>query len=224
MPARIKVFFGVDLAGRVDEVTGVAALSEKSELIFVNEVKPDIAIRNYIDFHRPNLVAIDAPLSIPSGRYGTYASRKCDRDMTSIGIPAFATSMLAQLTFRALTIQKQLQPRYPTIEVYPQATKVMLGISHKDKKVKEISREIVQTRLARYVKGMPRTSKILLSDHELDAILAAYTAMLYNADRVKPIGDPQEGVIYIPVEHLRQSHQNGIVLIDKANDKVKEKV
>lgn len=204
MPSKGKVFFGVDLAGRIDEATGVAALTDKAELVFVNQVKPDVAIRNYIDYHRPCLVAIDAPLTIPSGRYGTYASRKCDRDLALLGIPAFATSMLAQLTFRAITIAKSLEPRYPVIEVYPHATKARLGLSHKDKKVKEISREVIQTRLSRFVKNLPRTSKIVLSDHELDAILAAYTALLHGNGLTQPIGDPQEGLIYVPSDDARK--------------------
>lgn len=204
MPAKGKVFFGVDLAGRIDEVTGVAALTDKSELIFVNQVKPDVAIRNYIDYHRPCLVGMDAPLSIPSGRYSTYASRKCDRDLSLLGIPTFATSMLAQLTFRAITLAKTLSPKYNLIEVYPHATKTRLGLSHKDKKVKEISREVIQTRLTRFVKNLPRTSKILLSDHELDAILAAYTALLHERDLTQPVGDAQEGLIYIPIEQARK--------------------
>ncbi len=205
MPSKGKVFFGVDLAGRIDEVTGVAALSDKAELIFVNQVKPDVAIRNYIDYHRPCLVAIDAPLSIPSGRYGTYASRKCDRDLALLGIPTFSTSMLAQLTFRAITLSKMLSPRYPTIEVYPHATKKRLGLTHKDKKIKEISREVVQTRLSKFVKNLPRVSKIVLSDHELDAILAAYTALLHDHHLTQPIGDAQEGLIYIPIEKAQKS-------------------
>jgi len=200
MPTKSKVFFGVDLAGRVDEATGVAALSDKRELIFVNTVKPDIAIRNYIAYHRPSLVGIDAPLSIPSGRYGTYASRKCDRDLTILGIPAFATSMLAQLTFRAMTIKKALSPKYDAIEVYPQATKVRLGlVMHSSKKTAEDAREALQTKLSRFVKNMPRTSKILLSDDELDAIIAAYTALLHHCNLTEGIGDTQEGLIYIPI-------------------------
>jgi uncharacterized protein len=204
MPLRSKVFFGVDLAGRIDETTGVAAISENCELIFVNEVKPDIAIRNYIDFHRPIAIGIDAPLSLPSGRFGTYASRKCDRDLISLGVPTFATSMIPQLTFRAIAIQKQLAPKYDIIEVYPHATKVRLGISHKDKKIKEISRNVVQTRLARFIRKMPRTQKILLSDHELDAIISAYTALLYHRKLVQAVGDSQEGVIYVPNENGRK--------------------
>lgn len=204
MPSKGKVFFGVDLAGRIDEPTGVAALSDKAELIFVNQVKPDLAIRNYIDYHRPCLIGMDAPLSIPSGRYGTYASRKCDRDLAMLGVPTFATSMLAQLTFRAITIAKMLEPHYPTIEVYPHATKVRLGLTHKDKKIKVISREIIQTRLSRFVKNLPRKSKILLSDHELDAILAAYTALLHDKHLTQPIGDAQEGLIFIPNDKARK--------------------
>ncbi len=199
MPSKGKVFFGVDLAGRIDEITGVAALSDKAELIFVNQVKPDVAIRNYIDYHRPCLIGMDAPLSIPSGRYGT-----CDRDLALLGVPTFATSMLAQLTFRAITITRTLEPRYSTIEVYPHATKVRLGLTHKDKKIKVISREVIQKRLSRFVKNLPRTSKIVLSDHELDAILAAYTALLHDHGLTQPIGDPQEGVIYIPSDKARK--------------------
>ncbi|MCS7012113.1 MAG: DUF429 domain-containing protein [Chloroherpetonaceae bacterium] len=204
MPIKSKVFFGVDLAGRIDEPTGIAAISDKRELILVNTVKPDIAINNYIEYHRPVLVGIDAPLSLPSGKYGTYASRKCDRDLTTLGIPTFATSMLAQLTFRAISLRKHLEPRYDAIEVYPQATKARLGIAPSGKKNGAESREYLQTKLSRYVKNMPRASKILLSDDEIDAIIAAYTAYLHFHKLTEPIGDSQEGVIYIPVPDINK--------------------
>lgn len=198
MPIKSKVFFGVDLAGRIDEPTGIAAISDKRELMLVNTVKPDIAINNYIEYHRPILIGIDAPLSLPSGRYGTYASRKCDRDLSTLGIPTFATSMLAQLTFRAISLRKHLEPKYDTIEIYPQATKVRLGIAPNSKKNGADSREFLQTKLSRFVKNVPRASKVLLSDDELDAILAAYTAYLHYHKLTEGIGDSQEGLIYIP--------------------------
>ncbi len=205
MSARSKIFFGVDLAGRIDEVTGIAAVSEKKELVFVNEVKPDIAIRNYIDYHRPVIIGIDAPLTIPNGKFGTYASRKCDRDLISLGIPTFATSMLAQLTFRALTIQTVLSKKYQIIEVYPHATRLRMGIQNKGQKHTEKNRELVQSRLSRFVKNMPRSSKVLLSSDALDAILAAYTAYLHYNHLTEGIGDETEGKIYIPKVNFKKS-------------------
>lgn len=203
MPIKGKVFFGVDLAGRVDNTTGVAAINEQRELVFVNQVKPDVAIRNYIDFHKPVIIGVDAPLSIPNGRYGTYASRKCDRDLGSLGIPTFATSMLAQLTFRAMTLRRQLG-KYEIIEVYPHAAKLRLGMMIRQKKTEEAARETVQNRLGRFVKNVPRASKILFSDHELDAILSAYTAMLYAGKLTDGIGDRDEGLIHIPASDFQK--------------------
>ncbi|MBC8045111.1 MAG: DUF429 domain-containing protein [Rhizobacter sp.] len=204
MSAKAKVFFGVDLAGRIDHTTGLAALTEHRELVFVNEVKPDIAIRNYIDYHKPALIAFDAPLTIPCGRYGTYASRRCDRDLMMLGIPTFTTSMLAQLTFRAMTLRRQLTSRYDVIEVYPHAAKLRLGMMHRSKKQEPAAREMIQNRLARFVKNMPRASKILMSDHELDAILAAYTALLHFSKLTESVGDADEGLIYIPSANFQK--------------------
>jgi predicted nuclease with RNAse H fold len=205
MSARSKIFFGVDLAGRIDAVTGIAAVSDKKELVFVNEVKPDIAIRNYIDYHRPVIIGIDAPLSIPNGKYGTYASRKCDRDLISLGIPTFATSMLAQLTFRALTIQSVLSQKYQIIEVYPHATHIRMGVEGKHHKNTEKGRELIQSKLSRFVKNMPRSSKVLLSSDSLDAILAAYTAYLHFNHLTEGIGDESEGKIFIPKQDFKEN-------------------
>ncbi len=205
MSARSKIFFGVDLAGRIDAVTGIAAVSDKKELVFVNEVKPDIAIRNYIDYHRPVIIGIDAPLSIPNGKYGTYASRKCDRDLIGLGIPTFATSMLAQLTFRALTIQSVLSQKYQIIEVYPHATRIRMGVQGKHHKNTEKGRELIQSKLSRFVKNMPRSSKVLLSSDSLDAILAAYTAYLHFNHLTEGIGDESEGKIFIPKQDFKEN-------------------
>jgi predicted nuclease with RNAse H fold len=204
---RSKIFFGVDLAAKLDNATGIAAISENRELIFVNEVKPDVAILNYVDYYKPAVIGFDAPMSIPTGKFGTYASRQCDRNMMRLGIPTFSTSMLAALTFRALTLRKIFSPKYDLIEVYPYATKIRLGFDVQEKKAEIESRKKTQNKLSKFIKNIPHASKLVLSDDEIDAIFAAYTAMLFHNKLTEPVGDAEEGYINIPIidfkKHLK---------------------
>jgi hypothetical protein len=48
------------------------------------------------------------------------------------------------------------------------------------------------------VHNIPPPHCLLLTHHELDAILGAYTCYLHRRGQTEQLGDPQEGVVIIP--------------------------
>ena len=88
---------GIDLAGSEKRPTGVCLMNEKMEVL-VKTLFLDEEIVDYVKKLRPELVAIDAPLSIPKGRKtiddrsGPHL-RKCDEELLRMGIKFFPITL-----------------------------------------------------------------------------------------------------------------------------------
>jgi predicted nuclease with RNAse H fold len=88
-------FLGIDLAGSEKQKTGVCLLNEglivKTWVFYPNE--EILKLVKSLD-KKVRIIAIDAPLSLPSGREtiddrnGPHF-RQCDRDLRKLGIPFF---------------------------------------------------------------------------------------------------------------------------------------
>jgi predicted nuclease with RNAse H fold len=81
------VVVGVDLAGSPRRPTGVCILKETKAHVHV--ALTDDEILNTIHQVRPDLVPIDAPLSLPNGRQTIHDRagehlRECDRNLSAV--------------------------------------------------------------------------------------------------------------------------------------------
>jgi predicted nuclease with RNAse H fold len=83
------------------------------------------------------------------------------------------------------------------MEVYPYASKVRLFGRPIPKKTTKAGRQWLRQRLEGLVPGL-REHRRPLGHDQLDAIVAAYTAYLHGRGQAEAVGDPQEGVIYVP--------------------------
>jgi predicted nuclease with RNAse H fold len=103
------------------------------------------------------------------------------------------------MVYRGIRLRTELKSRgCEVIEVYPYASKIRLwgkGIPRKTTPAglgflkRHISRLIPS--LVPYVAGF---------NHDLcDAAVAAYTAFLHSQGKIARFGDPDEGVIYLPL-------------------------
>ena len=158
-------------------------------------------------------MAIDAPLSLPRGLCCLEEACPCrpaapdglkaaEHELFRQGISLYATtkrSIIKRMIYRAMGLRRTLEERgIPVIEVYPYASKVRLGGKAKmPKKTTPAGRQWLRERLAELVPGLAECS-VRLGHDQLDAIVAAYTAYLYDRGQAEGVGDPDEGLIWVP--------------------------
>jgi len=186
---------GIDLAGSEKRKTGICLmdkkLNAKCQILF-----KDREILDLIEKERPDLIAIDAPLSLPKKRKNLRRAkihfRKCDRELWKFGIKFFPITLgpMRALTKRGIKLRKILEKKYKVIEVYPGASQDLLKIPRKGKGIKKLFRGLKKLG----IKGLKKD----LTDDELDAITSAYTGLLYLKKGFVAIGSKKEGQIILP--------------------------
>jgi uncharacterized protein len=205
-PRAPGVCVGIDLAGVPHRETGVAILrSGRLELLTTAGDDAEI-LALALRAGRWGTVAINAPLTRPSGRCcldddcpcrtdpGTR-SRQLERELGRMGIPTLATALLKVLARRGARIASALREHgHEPLEVYPFATLRLLGLPWQGKKTPAGRRKIHQA-LKPLVPGLNHPKA---SEHQLDAVVCAFTALLWRQCRTRTVGLPDEGLMTIP--------------------------
>lgn len=190
------IALGIDLAGSPRRPTGICVLD--SELTAKTLVAyGDEEILGSVVENNPNVVAIDAPLSIPLGRKSVEDRegphlRECDKQLISLGIRFFPVTLgpMRQLTVRGMRLKDVLSSMgLAVIEVYPGGAQDVLGIPRKSKGL-EVLREGLE-KLG--IKGLNPS----MSGDELDAVTAAYVGLLYLRDEALVLRGA-DGAIVMP--------------------------
>jgi predicted nuclease with RNAse H fold len=197
---------GIDLAGVPYRETGVAVL-RNGRLELLTSAGDDEEILGLARLAgRWGTVAINAPLTRPLGRCcldddcpcrtdpGTR-SRQLERELARMGIPTLATALIKVLARRGARIAAALRGMgHEPLEVYPYATLRLLGLPTAGKRTPAGRRKIHRA-LKPWVPGLnhPRAT-----EHQLDAIVCALTALLWRQGRTKAVGLPAEGLMTIP--------------------------
>lgn len=203
---------GIDLAGVEHRETGVAIL-RGGRLIHLGTAGTDAEVfAAALRAGRRGVVAINAPLTRPRGRCcldddcpcrsdpGTR-SRQVERDLARQGIPVLATALIKVLARRGRRLALALRFRgIDPLEVYPFATLHALGISAAGKRTAE-GRRRIHRGLRRHVPGLDHPEA---TDHQLDAVACALTAHLWLRGRTRDVGDPDEGVMTLPIARRRR--------------------
>ncbi len=167
IPERLRSV-GIDRAGAEKNPSGWAALEglrARTALLASDEEIVEATART-----SPDLVAIDAPLTLPEVGY----AREVDKAMHRLGLhvlPPLFPAMKA-LTLRGIRLSEALRARgLSVIEVHPASTRKVLGLPVK-------GRASIQAALLELgLKGDLEERE--LSIHELDAITAALTASFH---------------------------------------------
>ncbi len=186
---------GIDLAGSEKRPTGFCLMNEKLE-VKVKTLYSDKEILEEIKKIRPDVIAIDAPLSLPKGRKSLKKKsnihlRQCDRELLKMKIKFFPITLgpMRKLTERGIKLKKKLKG-FKVIEVYPGGAQDLLGIPRKQKGLKRLARGLKKLG----IKGIKGDE----NEHELDAITAAYVGKLFLEENFLALGDRREGLIIMP--------------------------
>lgn len=182
---------GVDLAGSPRNWTGLCYLNEmlRCEVLRVHE---DDEIVNFIEEKSPNIVAIDAPLTLPQ-ETSPRSMRKCDRALRKMGLRPLPLTLRSMklLTLRGIKLRKRLENLgFKVIEVFPTGAQKILGISTKKEGVEKLREDLQRLGL----KNLPED----VDGDLLDAATCAFIGILYLKRLCIEVGDPEEGVIVVP--------------------------
>jgi hypothetical protein len=194
-------YLGIDLAGVETRESGICVLDEDLRAKVLT-LKSNNEIINYIIKTRPDIVAIDAPLSLPFGRCCLKDTcscrnkghlRQCDRELLKMKIKFFPVTLgpMRKLTERGIRLKEIIKRKnFQVIEVYPGGAQDMLGIPRKQKGIDELRKGLMKI-------GIKGISKVTNHD-ELDAITSALVGKMYIKGNYLALGNSEEGLIIMP--------------------------
>jgi len=193
---KIYTVAGIDLAGVPHRPTGwctLKGLRARTELLY-----PDEEILRRVREDKPDLVAIDAPLTLPPGRKSMEERtgshfRPCDEELRRRKIPFFPITLgpMRGLTERGIKLRKILEKEgFSVVEIYPGGAQDVWRIPRARKDLSGLRRGL--ERLG--IKGLKTES----ADHELDAVTGALVGLLFLKGEAEVYGDFQSGAIIMP--------------------------
>lgn len=190
---------GLDLAGSVKRTTGFCLLDDNLRSS-TSALHTDQEIISKTVSARPDVVSIDAPLSLPRGRRslshrGSPHFRACDLELRRMKIKFFPITLgpMRMLTRRGMKLRKILEAKgLSVIESYPGSIQDILGMPRKQAGLEKLRRALVDYG----VKGDVHKSKI--THDELDAITSALVGKMFLEENYLAIGDPEEGLMILP--------------------------
>jgi predicted nuclease with RNAse H fold len=180
------VVVGVDLAGSARRPTGICVLSglrAETHVVF-----GDDEVLQWVSRVRPDLVPIDAPLSLPDGRETIHDRsgghfRDCDRELKRRGIRFFPITLgpMRMLTECGMALKAEIEAMGSrAVECYPGAAQDLWGIPRQHK-----NRAGLLAGLRKLgVKGLPEN----ISGDELDAATAALVGRWFLQGKGELIG------------------------------------
>ncbi len=177
---------GLDLAGVETRPSGFCTLEgmkAKTCLVYTDE-----EIVQKIEKINLEIIAIDAPLSLPEGRKSIEERtnvhlRECDRELLRRGIKFFPITLgpMRKLTKRGIRLKRILENKgFKVIEVYPGGAQDVLGIPRKQQGLEQLR-----------IKGLTQE----MNDHELDAVTCAYVGKLFLEGKSETLGNPDGGIV-----------------------------
>ena len=184
---------GLDLAGVETRPTGFCLLRRmkaKTLLLYT-----DAQILSAVQGSKPDIVAIDAPLTLPPGRKtieertSTHL-RPCDRELLRRRIRFFPVTLgpMRKLTTRGMTLKTHLQAlNFKVIEVYPGGAQDILQIPRKQQGLHRLRQGLEKLGIEELTER--------LSDHELDAATCAYVGKLYLEGMACTYGTKDNAII-----------------------------
>jgi len=184
---------GLDLAGVESRPTGLCVLKGLMAETFLFYSDEEIVRKT--EESKPKIVAIDAPLSLPTGRKSIEQKtkvhlRECDRELLKRGIKFFPVTLgpMRKLTSRGITLRRTLESKhFKVIEVYPGGAQDILEIPRKQQGLRRL-REGLEDK---GIKGLNDR----MNDHELDAVTCALVGKLFLEGKTITYGTREQAII-----------------------------
>ena len=184
---------GLDLAGVESRPTGLCIL--KRMKVETCLVYGDEEILKRAEEIEPKLVAIDAPLSLPSGRKSidqrtNVHLRECDKELLRRGIKFFPVTLgpMRKLTSRGINLKRALESRhFRVVEVYPGGAQDILGVPRKQQGLEKMRAGLEKLG----IRGLNNR----MSDHELDAVTCALVGKLMLDGKTVAYGTPEQTIV-----------------------------
>jgi hypothetical protein len=194
---------GLDLAGVETRPSGLCFLEgmmAETSLVYENE-----ELLRRIEESRREVVAIDAPLSLPEGRRSIEQRtkvhlRECDKELLRRGIKFFPVTLgpMRKLTERGIKLRRTLENGgFRVIEVYPGGAQDILGIPRKQWGLQRLRAGLEKLG----VKGLNDQ----MSDHELDAATCALVGKLFLEGKSVMYGTLEQAIIMPISEGIRRT-------------------
>lgn len=185
------------MAGSVSRPTGLCVLGENEECVTWIAYRDDEIVGSATQ-HRPSVVAVDAPLSIPKGRRSLdhrepIHFRQCDLELRRRRIKFFPITIgpMRTLTKRGIALKQSLEGLgFKVIEVFPGASQDVLGLPRKQHDLSKLIRGLRRLGLS----GLKSTA----TGDEADAATCALTGLAYITGDYEALGDVNEGQIIVP--------------------------
>lgn len=215
---------GIDLAaGRgISEVALLEVADASGALAFDlarhQRVTTDDEIVAVLAAAHPQVIAVDAPLSLPRAVQAALAgeteadespyTRAAERDRlwSALGVRPLPVSFLGGLTFRAVVLASRLRVAVPDaelLETFPTGVFRALQLvprsrEGRSRKTTPEARRALQVAVARGVSGVPSPATVLLEADLLDALGAALAAVYHLLGQTVTLGNVSEGTIVLP--------------------------
>jgi predicted nuclease with RNAse H fold len=212
------LYVGLDPSASTAKKSGACILNHNREIMYIgkwnNFGEISAIFKKYPAMQY--LIGIDGPLQLPheldtccfsetpicSHRQTTsYKGRYCESLLIKKGYRCFMTSrnsFVKSWIRRCLALGNYLRQRlYDTIEVFPFASRRILFPDLVGQKQTNIFRKKLIENLVEWGIRFPSDWRIYSHD-ELDALLAAITALLHGDGQSERVGDYRDGYIIIP--------------------------
>ncbi|HAR35879.1 MAG TPA: DUF429 domain-containing protein [Acidobacteria bacterium] len=187
---------GIDLAGSPRRPTGFCLIDGKQ--VFLKVLFTDEEIVEEVLAARPELVTVDAPLSLPPGRQtinerNAFHFRPCDLELRKRGLKFFPITLgpMRMLTERGLRLKYRLEKvGLRVIEVYPGGAQDIWRLPRARQNRAKLQAGLLKRLSQDFGLNLarPRKSKKSFSPDELDALTAALVGLLCLQGRAEIYG------------------------------------
>ena len=187
---------GIDLAGVSHRPSGCClldGLKADTKLLYTDE-----EIIDWVRKEKPELIAIDAPLTLPPGRKSIDERneshyRPCDMELRRRKIPFFPITLgpMRVLTKRGIKLREVLERAgFRVVEIYPGGAQDIWHIPRAKRSLSGLRDGLRK----RGISGLKKQC----TDHELDAASGALVGLQFLQGKAEVYGDKKTGAIIMP--------------------------